>query len=1246
MPTHRCGRSCFIVFLLFLCALPALAQLSLMPGRVTMEDGSTPPKPVLIQRYCGVSRVTVEASTNRKGEYVLRPSQFESIGEWGSRRTGSNTTLHCVLRAELPGYESTSIDPDDRALSASTTLPTLVLRKKGSGAAALTSAVEAPRHSQKTWDAAMKALSEGANDKAEPQLRLVVQQSPNFAPGWNALGASLQNQKKYDEAREAYRKGMAADPKSLTSELLLMRLESDAKSWKAAAEMAASIVEKDTAHRHPEALLHLAAAEYQLGHLDKAAASAGEAVRLDTQHRMPKAEYIYGLMLEASKDYPGAASHYRKYLELEPNGAPAQALRFRIENLGKPQQPALPSLEDVSLDVRAVSGMAVPGGMQSLAAAAHIAEATTPADFFASYCRALIRYMQPSERTGIPGYLETMRAYFAAIPALASLGETVDGKIHVTLSLQSASDRTYAEKVLQIFGWRVRTPDNRLLVELGDAAADIPRQRIPRALGIDEIEMRDALESGRTFSFQILSGEAQLMGGAAWLGVIQEKQALAGGLAEAFTRDLRLTKVYAGLSAAGPEGAEALVSALGLRTLAERHADMIWKNGAALAVSQGRVAVPGGAASDAVWTALTGASPKEPAAFYRALFEKEQGQLAAFYFALASAGEGKAAYILASPERARVLAQRFAQNQWNPDQLVLAAGGQFALPGGRTVWLSASAPEESLLDTATAGTLAAVARLDRARTAPMDAATALLFKKHAKDWDALWPLFLRLPDLDAGALAALEQFEKAVRAAPPADRPRMLGSWYSTTELIALAREAGSIDGRRAAAALRQACEHPTDWPAAAPALLRQLSGPGGTLDEAVRARLLRLNGARFDNFDRVFSLQKAPTLEQAARTHDPAAVLTALTTAVYAAWIDSSSLLVSEDSGLSRRHQFLPAPEPIFQPSVLHASNIAPGSNLTGGFAGFDRVSQRLLRGARWDEDQPDAATAAPSMPVLSSAPSASGPREDSSHVFRSDVRLVELYTTVVDSRGHYIDDLNQKVFEVLEEGRPQPITAFETRSSALSAALLLDSTLSMHPTLPALKNAALGLLRQLRDSDQVAVYSFSDDVTVSQTSTQNRPHAARAVARIEARGETAVYDALVKTIRDFASHQGKKVIVMITDGDDNRSTLPAGVAIRKAKAAGIPVYTIALGMALANRALLRDLESISKGTGGLAFAISDAREVSSVFDAISRDLSHGYLLTIHPAAAGSAGWRKLEVTLKGNAGYKVRAREGYQPE
>jgi VWFA-related protein len=198
----------------------------------------------------------------------------------------------------------------------------------------------------------------------------------------------------------------------------------------------------------------------------------------------------------------------------------------------------------------------------------------------------------------------------------------------------------------------------------------------------------------------------------------------------------------------------------------------------------------------------------------------------------------------------------------------------------------------------------------------------------------------------------------------------------------------------------------------------------------------------------------------------------------------------------------------------------------------------------------------------------------------------------------------------------------------------------------LPALKNAALKLIGELRPADSVAVYSFNDSVSELQPFTTDKSAAKRAVLRTYAFGRTALYDALARVNRDLAGRSGKKVIVVFTDGDDNASTVTTDAAIRRAKAAGVPVYTISQGEALTHPTFLKQLADVSKATGGVAFAIHNPAEIRSVFEHVSEDLMHGYMFAFRPAPAEDHSWRSIEVVLRGSKSYKVRAREGYYPE
>ena len=132
----------------------------------------------------------------------------------------------------------------------------------------------------------------------------------------------------------------------------------------------------------------------------------------------------------------------------------------------------------------------------------------------------------------------------------------------------------------------------------------------------------------------------------------------------------------------------------------------------------------------------------------------------------------------------------------------------------------------------------------------------------------------------------------------------------------------------------------------------------------------------------------------------------------------------------------------------------------------------------------------------------------------------------------------------------------------------------------------------------------------------------------------------------QDLIGRAGKKVIVLFTDGKDNASTLNSDTAIQRAKAIGVPIYTIAQGEAIGHKDLLQQLEGISKATGGVAFAIEKPSEIGRVFNTVSADLTHGYLLSFQPPPSENPAPRTIQVVIGGSRGLKVRARAEYNPE
>jgi VWFA-related protein len=265
---------------------------------------------------------------------------------------------------------------------------------------------------------------------------------------------------------------------------------------------------------------------------------------------------------------------------------------------------------------------------------------------------------------------------------------------------------------------------------------------------------------------------------------------------------------------------------------------------------------------------------------------------------------------------------------------------------------------------------------------------------------------------------------------------------------------------------------------------------------------------------------------------------------------------------------------------------------------------------------------------------------------VFKSDVRLVEVYATVFDHRGHYVDGLPRASFEVLDEGAPQPIVTFESNLSSLSCAILLDTTGSMFRALPGVKNAVLHLIDEFRPEDAIAVYSFSTSLQTLQDFSTDKSALKTAVLRTRAAGETALFDSISQAAAAISKRSGKKAMIVFTDGDDNASVLNASTALSRVKKLGIPIYTIAEGEAVQSPALSRGLKEISQVTGGVAYTVKKPKDVETVFQDISEDLQHGYMLTYKPPPTKGFGWRKIQLVLAGSKDTRIRAREGYLPD
>jgi Ca-activated chloride channel homolog len=271
----------------------------------------------------------------------------------------------------------------------------------------------------------------------------------------------------------------------------------------------------------------------------------------------------------------------------------------------------------------------------------------------------------------------------------------------------------------------------------------------------------------------------------------------------------------------------------------------------------------------------------------------------------------------------------------------------------------------------------------------------------------------------------------------------------------------------------------------------------------------------------------------------------------------------------------------------------------------------------------------------------------QQSANVIRVQVRLVEVYASVYDHSGQYVQGLGRDSFQVFEDGQPQQIMNFEADSGRLSCAILLDTTGSMNEALPRVKNSIMKLIDVLANDDAVAIYTFDQRLVVRQDFTTDKAAAKRAVLRTRAEGQTALFDALSEVAQEISKRPGKKALVVFSDGDDNASVLNANAAVTRAKKAGIPLYAIAEGEATRSKELRRLLEDLSKRTGGSSYEAKKPADIDQVFQKISLDLQHLYMLTYQPPPGADASkWRKIEVALRGQKDYRVRSKEGYFPD
>jgi Ca-activated chloride channel family protein len=267
--------------------------------------------------------------------------------------------------------------------------------------------------------------------------------------------------------------------------------------------------------------------------------------------------------------------------------------------------------------------------------------------------------------------------------------------------------------------------------------------------------------------------------------------------------------------------------------------------------------------------------------------------------------------------------------------------------------------------------------------------------------------------------------------------------------------------------------------------------------------------------------------------------------------------------------------------------------------------------------------------------------------------VNLVVLHTSVLDDRGKFVEGLTQDNFRVYEDKVEQKLSIFKREDIPVSMGLVVDNSGSMRDKRPRVNEAALTLVQNSNPQDEAFVVNFNDDfyLDLDKDFTNSIPELKEALERIDARGSTALYDAIIGSLDHLKKgSKEKKVLLIVTDGEDNTSRNSLEKTIREIQKTDTVIYTIGLlgqeskkGAKTARKALV----SIAQASGGVAYFPENVEDVHAICEQVAHDIRHQYTLAYYPSNSTRDGsFRSVHVDVippRGHGKLVARTRNGY---
>jgi len=265
----------------------------------------------------------------------------------------------------------------------------------------------------------------------------------------------------------------------------------------------------------------------------------------------------------------------------------------------------------------------------------------------------------------------------------------------------------------------------------------------------------------------------------------------------------------------------------------------------------------------------------------------------------------------------------------------------------------------------------------------------------------------------------------------------------------------------------------------------------------------------------------------------------------------------------------------------------------------------------------------------------------------FKATTQIVSVPATVLDAQGRLVPNLEQDEFTILDNGKPQPITFFQNETQAFTVVVMLDYSASMTSSLDLLRAAAEQFLLRMLPQDKGQVGAFSDKIEFSGAFTNDRDDLISALRDLQYGNPTRLWDAVDQSIDMLKTVEGRKVVLVFTDGDDTYSKAGFGSVLDHAKENEVMVYAIGLqstyfnGQRTVRSQPDRSLKKIAEETGGGYFELKKTDELAPTFTRVAQELHSLYTIGFSPAALDGKE-HKLDLKMK-QSGMAARARKTY---